>query len=93
MHQKKHSQFGRSDTTKINAAPPLQIGDLVTVRLIITAKTWNLFIFKRPKSLFCFEPVNVLSEYQYKGGLDFTTVQKMLPHIFFFDSINKNLLE
>lgn len=74
---------------KINAALPLQIGDLVTVRLIITAKEDMEFVHLKDLRASCFEPVNVLSEYQYKGGLAFYQSTKDAATHFFFDSINK----
>ncbi|WP_158729260.1 MG2 domain-containing protein [Flavobacterium sp. I-STPA6A] len=74
---------------KINAAIPLQIGDLVTVRLIITAKEDMEFVHLKDLRASCFEPVNVLSEYQYKGGLGFYNSTKDAATHFFFDSINK----
>ena len=37
----------------------------------------------------CFEPVDVLSGYQYKGGLGFYQSTKDAATHFFFDSINK----
>ena len=74
---------------KINSTMLLQIGDLVTVRLIITTKEDMEFVHLKDLRASCFEPVNVLSEYQYKGGLGFYNSTKDAATHFFFDLINK----
>ena len=68
---------------------PLQLGDLVTVRLVISSKEDMEFVHLKDMRASCFEPVNVLSEYQYKGGLGFYQSTKDAATHFFFDSINK----
>jgi uncharacterized protein YfaS (alpha-2-macroglobulin family) len=47
------------------------------------------FVHLKDMRASCFEPVNVLSEYQYKGGLGFYMSTKDAATHFFFDSINK----
>jgi TonB-dependent SusC/RagA subfamily outer membrane receptor len=67
----------------------LKIGNLVTVRLLITAKEDMEFVHLKDMRASCFEPVSVLSEYQYKDGLGFYRSTKDAATHFFFDSINK----
>nr|WP_315202176.1 carboxypeptidase-like regulatory domain-containing protein [uncultured Flavobacterium sp.] len=74
---------------KITANNPLKIGDLVTVRLLISAKEDIEFVHLKDMRASCFEPVDVLSGYQYKGGLGFYKSTKDAATHFFFDQINK----
>jgi TonB-dependent SusC/RagA subfamily outer membrane receptor len=74
---------------KITAANPLQIGDLVTVRLVINAKEPMEFVHLKDMRASCFEPTDVLSTYQYKGGLGFYQSTKDAATHFFFDKIEK----
>ncbi|WP_165929454.1 alpha-2-macroglobulin family protein [Flavobacterium rhamnosiphilum] len=46
-------------------------------------------IYSSQRRASCFEPVNVLSEYKYKGGLSFYSSTKDAATHFFFDQINK----
>jgi len=74
---------------RITNKKPLKIGDLVTVRLIITAKESMEFVHLKDMRAAAFEPVNVLSEYQWKSGLGYYMSTKDMATHFFFDSINK----
>lgn len=74
---------------RINEKTTLQIGNLVTVRLIITAKEDVEYIHLKDMRASCFEPVNVLSEYKWKDGLGFYMSTKDAATHFFFDKINK----
>jgi TonB-dependent SusC/RagA subfamily outer membrane receptor len=67
----------------------LKVGDLATVRLIITSKEDIEFIHLKDMRAACFEPVDVLSSYQYEGGLGFYRSTKDVATHFFFDQINK----
>lgn len=67
----------------------LKIGDLVTVRLIITSKEDMEFVHLKDMRASCFEPVNVLSEYQYKDRLGYYMSTKDAATHFFFDRIDK----
>ena len=67
----------------------LKIGDLVTVRLIITTKEDMEFVHLKDMRASCFEPVNVLSEYQYKDRLGYYMSTKDAATHFFFDRIDK----
>jgi flagellar basal body L-ring protein FlgH len=79
--QKKHKgQVLQKITTK----NPLNIGDLVTVRLIISTKEDMEFVHLKDMRASCFEPVDVLSSYQYKDNLGFYKSTKDAATHFFF---------
>lgn len=74
---------------QITTNNPLKIGDLITVRLIISAKENMEFVHLKDMRASCFEPVDVLSGYEYKSGLGFYKSTKDAATHFFFDSIKK----
>ena len=88
LYLKKNIDKGEK-LERITSNNPLKIGDLVTVRLVISAKEAMEFVHLKDMRASCFEPVNVLSEYQYKDGLGFYMSTKDAATHFFFDSINK----
>ena len=65
----------------------VKIGDLITIRLII--KTDNDLEFVNLKDLraSCFEPVDVISKYEWKDGIGFYRSTKDVATHFFFDKI------
>ncbi|MBD0725577.1 hypothetical protein B6A10_10340 [Flavobacterium sp. L1I52] len=75
--------------TKIDSENQLQIGDLVTVRILITAKENMEFVHLKDLRASCFEPEDVISAYDYKDGLGFYKSTKDAATHFFFDKINK----
>jgi TonB-dependent SusC/RagA subfamily outer membrane receptor len=88
LYLKKNTDKGEK-LERITSNNPLQLGDLVTVRLVISAKEDMEFVHLKDMRASCFEPVDVLSTYQYKGGLGFYQSTKDAASHFFFDSINK----
>ena len=74
---------------KISTKKPLKIGDLVTVRLLITATENMEFVHLKDMRASCFEPVDVLSGYEYTSGLGFYKSTRDAATHFFFDQINK----
>ncbi|MES2240940.1 MAG: carboxypeptidase-like regulatory domain-containing protein [Bacteroidota bacterium] len=88
LYLKKSTDKG-DELQKITAKNPLKIGDLVTVRLVISAKENMEFVHLKDMRASCFEPVDVLSNYQYKAGLGFYKSTKDAATHFFFDNINK----
>lgn len=75
--------------SKIKTNEDLKIGDLVTVRLIISAKEDMEFVHLKDMRASCFEPVDILSGYHYKDHLGFYKSTKDAATHFFFDEINK----
>ncbi|CAN1545251.1 Alpha-2-macroglobulin [Flavobacteriaceae bacterium] len=88
LYLKKNTDKGEI-LQKIITKNPIKIGDLVTVRLIITSKEDVEFIHLKDMRASCFEPIDVLSSYQYQGGLGFYKSTKDVATHFFFDRINK----
>ena len=88
LYHKKTLERGKV-LEKITNQNNLKIGDLVTVRLVIYANENLEYVHLKDMRASCFEPVNVLSEYRYKGGLGFYMSTKDAATHFFFDSINK----
>ncbi|MBZ4036464.1 carboxypeptidase-like regulatory domain-containing protein [Flavobacterium sp. 17A] len=85
----KKSTLKGDELQKITTKDPLKTGDLVTVRLIITSKEDTEYIHLKDMRASCFEPVNVLSQYQYKDRLGYYMSTKDAATHFFFDKINK----
>ncbi len=75
--------------TPISSSNPLKIGDLVTVKLIIQTKEDMDFIHIKDLRAACFEPVNVLSQYEWNDNLSYYISTKDASTHFFFDHINK----
>lgn len=88
LYLKKNS-LKEDQLQRITSKNPLKTGDLVTVRLIIKSKEDMEFVHLKDMRASCFEPVNVLSEYQYKDGLGYYKSTKDAATHFFFDHINK----
>ncbi|MET0946228.1 MAG: alpha-2-macroglobulin family protein [Flavobacterium sp.] len=88
LYLKKNSLKG-DELQRITSKNPLKTGDLVTVRLIITSKEDTEYVHLKDMRASCFEPVNVLSEYQYKDQLGYYMSTKDAATHFFFDRINK----
>ncbi|MEO7976289.1 carboxypeptidase-like regulatory domain-containing protein [Flavobacterium sp.] len=88
LYLKKNTMTG-DELEKITSKNSLKTGDLVTVRLIISAKEDMEFVHLKDMRASCFEPVNVLSEYQYKDRLGYYMSTKDAATHFFFDKINK----
>ncbi|GIQ58670.1 hypothetical protein Flavo103_18060 [Flavobacterium collinsii] len=85
----KKSTLKGDQLEKITSKNSLKIGDLVTVRLIITSKEDTEYIHLKDMRASCFEPVTVLSQYQYKDRLGYYMSTKDAATHFFFDRINK----
>ncbi|GAA4044629.1 alpha-2-macroglobulin family protein [Flavobacterium chungnamense] len=85
---KKNTAKGE-ELQRITAENTLKLGDLVTVRLVITTKEDLEFIHLKDMRASCFEPVNVLSEYKWNDGLGYYLSTKDAATHFFFDKINK----
>ena len=88
LYLKKNALNG-DQLERITSKNPLKTGDLVTVRLIIKSTEDMEFVHLKDMRASCFEPVNVLSEYQYKDRLGYYMSIKDAATHFFFDKINK----
>ena len=74
---------------KITGTKKLKIGDLVTFRLIIEATENFEFIHLKDMRASCFEPIDVISKYEYTDSLGFYKSTKDAATHFFFDKIDK----
>ncbi|MEL1252561.1 alpha-2-macroglobulin family protein [Flavobacterium sp. DGU38] len=88
LYLKKNTLKG-DELERITTKNPLKTGDLVTVRLVITTKEDVEYIHLKDMRASCFEPVNVLSQYQYKDRLGYYMSTKDAATHFFFNQINK----
>ncbi|MGO4771042.1 alpha-2-macroglobulin family protein [Flavobacterium sp. W22_SRS_FK3] len=88
LYLKKNTMKG-DELQKITSKYELKTGDLVTVRLIISAKEDMEYVHLKDMRASCFEPVNVLSQYQYKDRLGYYMSTKDAATHFFFDRIDK----
>ena len=66
----------------------LQIGDLVTVRLIIKTDNDLEFVHLKDLRASCFEPINVISEYKWNELKYYMSTKDAATH-FFFDAIKR----
>jgi len=88
LYIKENTPKGK-ELQKITNAKALKIGDLVTVRLIVHAKENMEFVHLKDMRAAAFEPVDVLSEYKWQGGLGYYMSTKDAATHFFFDNISK----
>lgn len=64
-------------------------GDLITIRLIIKTDNDLEFVHLKDLRASSFEPVDVISKHEWKGGLSFYRSTKDVATHFFFDTIKK----
>lgn len=82
--------IGSRKTLKvITPQTPLQVGDLVTVRLVVTTNATMEFIHLKDMRASGFEPTNVLSEYKYQDGTAYYESTKDAATHFFFDELQQ----
>jgi TonB-dependent SusC/RagA subfamily outer membrane receptor len=74
---------------KITAGNALKIGTLVTVRLVLNIKDDVEYVHLKDLRAAAFEPVDVISSYEYKDGLGYYRSTRDAATHFFFDHINK----
>ncbi|MFA9290507.1 MAG: MG2 domain-containing protein [Solirubrobacteraceae bacterium] len=74
---------------KITNTSNLKIGDRVTVRIIVSTTEDIDFVHLKDMRASCFEPVDVISSYQWQNGLGYYKSTKDAATHFFFDKINK----
>ena len=64
----------------------VKVGDLITIRLIIKTDNDLEFVHLKDLRASCFEPIDVISKYEWKDGISFLQKYKDVTH-FFFDKI------
>ena len=82
---------GNDGTTLQQITPDtkLELGDLVTVRLVVRTTADMDFIHLKDMRASGFEPVNVLSEYKYQDGTAYYESTRDAATHFFFDELRK----
>lgn len=88
LYIKKNTNEGQL-LEKINLKNTLKIGDLVTVRLVIETKEDMEYVHLKDMRASCFEPVDVLSKYEWMNSIGYYKSTKDAATHFFFDNINK----
>lgn len=67
----------------------LKVGDLITIRLIIKTDDDLEFVHLKDLRASCFEPIDVLSKYEWNAGFSHYKSTKDVATHFFFDKITK----
>jgi uncharacterized protein YfaS (alpha-2-macroglobulin family) len=75
--------------TPITENSPLNIGDKVKVRIELRVDRAMEYVHMKDMRGACFEPINVLSNYKYQGGLGYYEATKDASTNFFFSWLNK----
>lgn len=88
LYLKKNTPSGQQ-LQRITKENKLKLGDLITVRLIISTKEDMEYVHLKDMRASGFEPVDVLSEYNYTDGLGYYKSTRDAATHFFFDKINK----
>ena len=65
----------------------VKVGDLITIRLIIKTDNDLEFVHLKDLRASCFEPIDVISKYEWKDGISFYRSTKDVATHFFFDKI------
>ncbi|MAO49578.1 MAG: hypothetical protein CML16_01695 [Pusillimonas sp.] len=88
IYLKKNTDNG-AQLQKISSENPLIIGDLITVRLIISTTENMEYVHLKDMRASALEPVDVLSKFEYKDGLGYFKSTRDAATHFFFDEIRK----
>ncbi len=78
-----------NEVVKIYPNTKLKLGDLVTILLVVSSSEDIDFVHLKDVRASGFEPVDVLSEYEYQNGLYYYKSTKDVATHFFFDSLRK----
>ncbi|WP_445719801.1 alpha-2-macroglobulin family protein [Flavobacterium sp.] len=65
----------------------VKVGDLITIRLIIKTDNDLEFVHLKDLRASCFEPVDVISKYEWKEGISYYRSTKDVATHFFFDKV------
>ncbi len=86
---KKVKTVNGEELQKITQNSPLKIGDKVTVRMILNTDRPMEFVHLKDMRAAGFEPVDVLSGYEWKNGLAYYQVTKDASTNFYIEYMNK----
>jgi hypothetical protein len=88
MYRKVSSASG-DQLQPLRTGEVLHVGDQLMVRLELRSDKSLEFVHLKDMRAACMEPINVLSSYQYRGGLGYYESTKDLATNFFFQEIPK----
>ncbi len=88
LYLKKNTDNGQQLQAFIPKTP-LKIGDLITIRLIISTKEDMEYVHLKDMRASALEPIDVLSKYYYKDNLKYYMSTRDAATHFFFDSIKQ----
>src|SRR5690606_37502219 len=86
---KKVKTVNGEELQKITAATPLKVGDKVTVRMILNTDRNMEFIHLKDMRAAGFEPLNVISGYEWKNGLGYYQSTKDASTNFYIENMPK----
>jgi uncharacterized protein YfaS (alpha-2-macroglobulin family) len=75
--------------TEIKDGNELKVGDKVKVRIELRADRDMEYVQLKDMRAACFEPLNVISQYKYQGGLGYYESTRDVSTSFFFDYLRK----
>ena len=75
--------------TPINDGTELKVGDKIKVRIELRVDRDMEYVHMKDMRASCMEPINVLSQYKYQGGLGYYETTKDVSTNFFFNYLNK----
>jgi hypothetical protein len=85
----KNNASEDTELVSVTEKSPLKVGDLVTVRLVLTIKEDVEYVHLKDMRASAFEPVEVLSGYHYKDKLGYYQSTRDAATHFFFDRISR----
>ncbi|MBS1783220.1 MAG: alpha-2-macroglobulin [Bacteroidetes bacterium] len=74
---------------EVSLSQPLQVGNKVVVRIVLSVDRDMEYVQLKDMRASCFEPINVLSGFQWKHGLGYYESTKDLATNFFFNFLPK----
>ncbi|MCZ2140516.1 MAG: alpha-2-macroglobulin, partial [Bacteroidia bacterium] len=90
LYKINHSDKGEF-LSPIDNSTPLHVGDKVKVRIELRVDRPYEYVHLKDMRAACFEPLNVISHYQYQGGLGYYESTKDLATHFFFHYLQKGV--
>ncbi len=88
LYLKKNTVDGQQ-LQRITKKNSLKLGDLITVRLIVSTNENMEYVHLKDMRASAFEPIDVLSKYKYTDGLGYYMSTRDAATHFFFDRLNK----
>lgn len=90
LYKINHTDKGET-LIPIQEGNPLHVGDKVKVRIELRVDRPYEYVHLKDMRAACFEPLNVISHYQYQGGLGYYESTKDLATHFFFHYLQKGV--